>query len=59
MALLRKVHELQDKTGRRPPAPRHNHRRVVIEPAPQQPPPRVRGGRPDHVRMVEFATRSF
>lgn len=44
LALLEAVHRTQDRLGihPRPPAPRHNHRRVVIEP-PQRALQTVRG----------------
>lgn len=51
-ALLEAVHRTRQKM--RPKAPRHNHRRVVIER-----PPRLEGAKPDHVRNVEWLTRSF
>jgi hypothetical protein len=56
MALLEAVHRKRDELGPpRPPAPRHNHRRVVIEPRPHK----LAGERDPAVRALEFATRTF
>lgn len=56
-AVHRKRRELERAT--RPPAPRHRHRRVVIEPAPKAHRAVGRPPKSDAVRALEFATRMF